>query len=82
MRPIRGRSGLRITKAMPASRPQSTTVQESGSQPTGDDHLELRAAEIAKRNGRSQANEEDRKLAYEEMKERGQPAPDDEPAPH
>jgi hypothetical protein len=58
------------------------TIEEEGSRPTGDDHLELRAAEIARRNGRTLANDEDRKVAYEEMKERGQPAPADEPAPH
>jgi hypothetical protein len=67
---------------MASTHPDSRTTQEQGSQPTGDDHLELRAAEIAKRNGRSLANDEDRKVAYEEMKERGQPAPNDEPAPH
>jgi hypothetical protein len=55
---------------------------EQESQPTGDDHLELLAADIAQRNGRTQATDEDRKLAYEEMKKHGQPAPPDEPAPH
>jgi hypothetical protein len=67
---------------MASIRPDLVTKHEEGSQPTGDDHLELRAAEIARRNGRTLANDEDRKVAYEEMKERGQPAPNDEPAPH
>ncbi len=67
---------------MPSTSPGSKTTEEKGSQPTGDDHLELRAAEIARRNGRTLASDEDREVAYEEMKERGQPAPDDEPAPH
>ena len=67
---------------MPSSREHPVTKQEEGSQPTADDHLELRAAEIARRNGRTLASDEDRKVAYEEMKERGQPAPNDEPAPH
>jgi hypothetical protein len=37
--------------------------------PAGADHLELRAADIAKRKGHGRVTDEDRKQAYEELRQ-------------
>ncbi len=39
------------------------------------DAVEMRAAEIAKREGRHDITDEDRKLAFEELKETAAPSP-------
>lgn len=52
-------------------------THEDPPQPASADKLELRAVEIAKRDGREAVTGQDREKAYEEMKETGQPNPTD-----
>ncbi|WP_265592752.1 hypothetical protein [Verrucomicrobium sp. BvORR034] len=53
-------------------------TQEDPPQPASADKLELRAVEIAKRDGRESVTSQDRQEAYEEMKETSQPNPTDQ----
>ncbi len=53
-------------------------TQEDPPQPASADKLELRAVEIAKRDGRETVTGQDREKAYEEMKATGQPNPTDQ----
>lgn len=64
-----------------SSHPMKTkpaVTQEDPPQPASADKLELRAAEIAKSEGRETVTGQDREKAYEEMKETGQPNPTDQ----
>ncbi|HSJ04522.1 MAG TPA: hypothetical protein VK956_18780 [Verrucomicrobium sp.] len=50
-----------------------TKTTEKPPEPASNDTLELRAAEIAKRGGREEVSDEDRKAAFQEMKETAPP---------
>lgn len=53
-------------------------TQEDPPQPASADNLELRAVEIAKRDGRDSVTSQDREKAYKEMSETAQPNPTDQ----
>lgn len=63
------------------SHPMNTTPQKAPA-PGSTDHLEMRAAEIAKRNGNQHVTDEDRKAAYSELRTTAPPVAKGEPVSH
>ena len=57
-------------------------VEGQNPMPASADPVELRAAEIAKRNHHTQVTDEDRNQAYEELRRSAPQLPSDEPAAH
>lgn len=61
--------------------PMNATPQQAPA-PGSTDHLEMRAAEIAKRNGNQHVTDEDRKAAYSELRTTAPPVAKGEPVSH
>lgn len=62
---------------MPVMDTKPVITTENPPQPASADKLELRATEIAKREGRAAVTAQDRQSAYDEMRQTGQVQPTD-----
>lgn len=58
------------------------TTQDKAASPGSADHVELRAADIAKKRGDQRVTDEDRKSAYAELHATAPPVAKGEPASH